>query len=1163
LNRYFFASWIAVVLAAESAGQNRFTSAPASNSAARGDEDIATQVDHLLDRRLHRIAHSRADLAAEGAAAEAPFASLVRDLLGGDLGDSVLERISTAVAALPEALRPRAHVAMLVRAGELAATDGRVDDLERCAAVLSEVAAANATPRFTLEAELLAGMTQIQRLDLATARETIEPLTAADDPLIRGRAFLLLGNTLGLAGDDSAALQAFVTASEVLRAADAVEDECTALIFAAQATPMGGDPRIGLEYSTRATELATQYGWAARGFEARQAAALLYVACGDHGSAIDTLAELETVATSANNDSWLATVMRDRAIAEFGRGDLEAARVQLERSLAISERIGDRDGATQCHLRLALLAANLGDTVATEHHANALLEHRPEGDWTPVELHLLLMRADARTELGDREGALADATLALRIGGERGNSENVADALRVRAIVHANLGDHDAAARDARESVRVATDAELAPAVASGRIFVAHLLFGARDLEAADAELQAAEAVVGSLEGTFRWDPAQAAFIAIVRTAVAFERGDLALAESQLDRAEKIAVEHADPEIERHVLLWRCNLARRRAEVAEDSAAANALRAEAAGAATRLLELAEANGEVNQSAAAREALASLAIARGDVEDARAHVRAGLATVESFAGRDVAQGLGVETASRSRASFMDLYSAAQDVVAFDVESARARGADDSEITALIEDGFARSGSFQGRALVEGIVEHRAGARTRESVAVGRALAVANDHRDRHLQRATVALHAGDTDGAKRERGLAEDRSREIEQLDAQLDALEPRSAALFDPPAVSAAQLRAARCVDPATILIAYVRGYEKLFAYVITESSSHLCDLGPLSTIDELAAAFVASVCETKTLGGPREIAAVGRALAARILDPAIVAAGTNPRRLVIVPTGPVASIPFEALVVAGDSARVESFHDIEFVLDRYEVRYSPSTAVLLELAASPPRNSNSAALVFADSGAGSTLPPLTNVIAEAELVAKRFERATQRLESDATANALEEELREYRVLHFASHAIPTAIAGQPAGLLLRDDEGKPRSFTIGEVLGLDLAADLVVLSACSTTQGEVRPGEGVESLARAFLFAGARCVVASLFPLSDAAALPTIDTFYSGWLVHGDAAAALREAKLRLRRADSKLDSSALRGVGSVRGAPRAISSSHPFVWAPLIAIG
>ena len=87
--------------------------------------------------------------------------------------------------------------------------------------------------------------------------------------------------------------------------------------------------------------------------------------------------------------------------------------------------------------------------------------------------------------------------------------------------------------------------------------------------------------------------------------------------------------------------------------------------------------------------------------------------------------------------------------------------------------------------------------------------------------------------------------------------------------------------------------------------------------------------------------------------------------------------------------------------------------------------------------------------------------------------------------------------------------------------------------------------------------MARAFLYSGARGVVASLWRVEERTAVETMQAFYRRALVEGlPPSRALREAKLAVRRSATK------RGVWGEEGAG-AVDSAHPFFWAPFVYIG
>ncbi len=153
--------------------------------------------------------------------------------------------------------------------------------------------------------------------------------------------------------------------------------------------------------------------------------------------------------------------------------------------------------------------------------------------------------------------------------------------------------------------------------------------------------------------------------------------------------------------------------------------------------------------------------------------------------------------------------------------------------------------------------------------------------------------------------------------------------------------------------------------------------------------------------------------------------------------------------------------------------------------------------------------------------------------------------------LAQYRNLLFSTHAI---LDGDVPGImepalvlsLVGDRSDNDGFLTMSEVFGLDLRrADLVVLSACQTALGQGKEpvaGEGMTGLTRAFMYAGARSVLGSLWVVEDASTSLLVQSFFRHLREGRSKAEALNLAKRELRANPAY---------------------SNPFYWAPFVLVG
>jgi len=212
--------------------------------------------------------------------------------------------------------------------------------------------------------------------------------------------------------------------------------------------------------------------------------------------------------------------------------------------------------------------------------------------------------------------------------------------------------------------------------------------------------------------------------------------------------------------------------------------------------------------------------------------------------------------------------------------------------------------------------------------------------------------------------------------------------------------------------------------------------------------------------------------------------------------RLVVIPDGPLHRLPFGALIDPGSGS---------FLAERYAIAIAPSAATWLRWKRSESKVALSSLLSFADpelhlettGEVEQNLGPLPYARREAGTLHRHLGSDGRVLVgAEASESALKQaEPDAFRLLHFASHALVNDEHPDRSAVVLAADPsegGEDGLLRFSEVVSLDLDGQLVLLSACRSASGPLIGGEGVMGLANAFFQAGARTVVAGLWPVRD-----------------------------------------------------------------------
>ncbi|TAE47812.1 MAG: CHAT domain-containing protein [Bacteroidetes bacterium] len=272
--------------------------------------------------------------------------------------------------------------------------------------------------------------------------------------------------------------------------------------------------------------------------------------------------------------------------------------------------------------------------------------------------------------------------------------------------------------------------------------------------------------------------------------------------------------------------------------------------------------------------------------------------------------------------------------------------------------------------------------------------------------------------------------------------------------------------------------------------------------------------------------------------------------AGLLPRRVLISPDGFLGYLPFEALLTK-DASPETGYENMSYLIQNHIISYQYSGTLFLSFSQRRPSLAPAFALIAAPSYAGvanpenvtrGSLGPLPYSKDEAQFV-RNYTSAQLRQGSDATRNDFMERAARYRLLHFTGHGIMNERNPRFSYLAFTapGDSAAQGHLYLADLYRLQLDADMVVLSACETGIGKLYRGEGISSVARGFIQAGARSVITTLWSVNDKSSAELMNRFYELLAQGLSKDEALQQARLSVITRQAK----------------------SPFYWAGFVAVG
>ena len=330
-------------------------------------------------------------------------------------------------------------------------------------------------------------------------------------------------------------------------------------------------------------------------------------------------------------------------------------------------------------------------------------------------------------------------------------------------------------------------------------------------------------------------------------------------------------------------------------------------------------------------------------------------------------------------------------------------------------------------------------------------------------------------------------------------------------------------------------LIQYQFGKDYLYCIKIEHSKAEVYQLGNVDSIINLATSYTTYLnTPSNSIEALTNLFTTSYELFAGLIKPLEL----ESHDVILITDGVLNFLPFESLL----KSKIEQLNRPKYLLQSYNFQYQNSGSLFATLDAY--KNTNTKVSLFNPeynpaANSNTQLTPLAFSNQEVEAIQQEIYATNKHTKED-----FYDAMSLGNSIHFSGHAVIDNIDNSWTYLAFGLGSELENKITLQELYNRKSSSDLVFMSACNTSTGNIMLGEGVSSLSRGFLYTGVKSVVSSLWSVDDQSTSKIASLFYK-YLKEGHRKSqALRQAKLSyLEQAADEL--------------------RHPYYWSSIISIG